>query len=124
MAAVGLLTKHMSSKLNNTAQAMRHATRSANTGPGHRLELCGALQPSADAIEEETRKLLIEFSEEEERSCLITEFSGFLLYKELARRMKASGQRGGRGHTCSRSVQAHANCIRYMQLTMCTVSHL
>ena len=43
-------------------------------------------QAAADKVTGETRRIFIEFLE---RSCT-AEFSGFLLYKELARRMKAS----------------------------------
>ena len=41
-------------------------------------------KPAADGITGETRKIFIEFLE---RSCT-AEFSGFLLYKELGRRLK------------------------------------
>ena len=41
---------------------------------------------AADAISGDTRKIFIEFLE---RSCT-AEFSGFLLYKELGRRLKAT----------------------------------
>ena len=45
---------------------------------------------AADKVQGETRKIFIEFLE---RSCT-AEFSGFLLYKELGRRLKTSNPVG------------------------------
>ncbi len=65
-----------------------HAQHGAQltTPPRTSLPHASAPQAAADKVTGATRKIFIEFLE---RSCT-AEFSGFLLYKELARRMKPS----------------------------------
>ena len=61
---------------------------------------------AADKIDGPARKIFIEFLE---RSCT-AEFSGFLLYKELGRRLKKTNPVGEYIHTVASSMQQ--NCCR------------
>ena len=51
----------------------------------HHFVRNGEFEGAADKLDPETRKVFVEFLEQ---SCT-SEFSGFLLYKELSRRIKA-----------------------------------
>jgi hypothetical protein len=77
------------------------------------LCLCAAAAAAAWPPAGETRKIFIEFLE---RSCT-AEFSGFLLYKELGRRLKSTnpcvaGEGVGCGGCMCRVTQIECVCVR------------
>ena len=63
---------------------------------------------AADSITGPARKIFIEFLE---RSCT-AEFSGFLLYKELGRRLKKTNPVGARAHVCSPTPLGLLRCLQ------------